>query len=870
MTRYPILALLFASCLLFVPGCSSADLATLLDSFTYRNLGPFRTGAWVVDVAVPETPLQAHLYTFYVAARTGGVWKTTNNGVTFEPIFDKQNVSSIGTLAVSPKDPDVLWVGTGDASCTRSAYWGDGVYKTTDGGKTWANLGLKDSHHISRIVIDPNNPDIVWVAAMGHLYSPNEERGVFKTEDGGKTWKKVLYVGDQTGAIDLVINRQNPKILYAAMYQCRRYGWRIADGGPESGIFQSVDGGNTWRKLQGGLPAGPVGRIGLDVSYKSPDTVYAVLDNFNTRPTGTGKIGGEVYRTDDAGVSWRKTSAAADDVSRKAGYSFNQLRVDPANADHIFVTGSNMIDSEDGGKTWAGLGRTRAHVFRRAFGDYRSLWIDPQNPRRMIASSDGAVSISYDGGITCDHYNNLPLGEVYALDADNDKPYNVYAGLQDHENWKGPSNGPNGSVGVEDWVTTGIGDGMYNQVDPSDSRWLYNTQEFGFPARVDQQSHTRTVITPTRAAGQPRLRFNWTAPIRLSPHSSSTLYAGAQVLFRSTDRGDHWQEISPDLTTNDPEKVSGPGTGIQFCTITTISESPVTAGLIWVGADDGKVQVTRDGGTHWTDATSAIGKAGGPDDAWVTRVFASRFAAGTAYVAKSRRRQDDYRPFLLVTHDFGVTWTAITAGLQQGVNAVIEDTQVQSLLFAGTDVGVFVSRDAGAHWLPLKANMPSVPVHDMVLQPREGDLVVGTYGRGIWITNVAPLRELTPEVLETSLYLFNVRRNLREHEGAFGNFRLTGDRSLTVPNEPNGLTFTYYVKSELPDKVTIGVTSQDGKVVRTLDGPQSPGIHSVSWTLREAGEGGPRREQVAAPSASQRYTVAIQSGSYRQTKAVEP
>jgi photosystem II stability/assembly factor-like uncharacterized protein len=601
-----------------------------LDDFTYRNLGPFRTGAWVSDVAVPDSPLDAHLYTFYVAARTGGVWKTVNNGVTFEPIFEHQNVSSIGALAVSPKDPNVLWVGTGDASCTRSAYWGDGVYKTVDGGKTWANLGLKDSQHISRIVIDPANPDNVLVAAMGHLYSPNDERGVFQTTDGGKTWKKVLFISDQTGAIDLVMNRHNPRILYAAMYQCRRYGWKIADGGTESGIFQSVDGGATWKKLSGGLPTGPVGRIGLDVSYSSPDTVYAVLDNFNTRESGTGKIGGEVYRTDDAGRTWRKISSAQDDVSRKAGYSFNQIRVDPANPNHIFVTGSNLIDSEDGGKTWAGLGRTRARVFRRAFGDYRSLWIDPQNPKRMIASSDGAVSISYDGGITCDHYNNLPLGEVYALDVDNEKPYNIYAGLQDHENWKGPSNGPNGSIGVEDWVTTGIGDGMYNQVDPTDSRWLYNTQEFGFPARLDQKLHARTVITPSRPAGQPRLRFNWTTPIRISPNNPSTIYLGAQVLFRSTDRGDHWQEISPDLTTNDPEKVSGPGTGIQFCTITTISESPVAPGVIWVGTDDGKVQVTRDAGKTWTDATAAIGAA---IDGWVTRVYASRFAPGTAYIS---------------------------------------------------------------------------------------------------------------------------------------------------------------------------------------------------------------------------------------------
>jgi hypothetical protein len=368
------------------------------------------------------------------------------------------------------------------------------------------------------------------------------------------------------------------------------------------------------------------------------------------------------------------------------------------------------------------------------------------------------------------------------------------------------------------------------------------------------------------------LRFNWTAPIRLSPHDSATLYAGAQVLFRSNDRGDHWQEISPDLTTNDPEKVSGPGTGIQFCTITTIAESPVTAGVIWVGADDGKVQVTRDGGAKWIDTTAAIAQAGAPADAWVTRVYASRFAAGTAYVAKSRRRQDDFRPFLFVTQDFGATWKPLIGGLpQQGVNAVIEDSKSANLLFAGTDSGVFVSQDTGAHWLPLKANMPSVPVHDLALQAREGDLIAGTYGRGIWIANIAPLRELTPDVLNSSLYLLDIRRDIREHEGAFGNFRLTGDRDLTVPNEPNGLTFTYYVKAALPDPVTIDVAGPDGKTVRTLEGPQSPGIHRVSWTLRAGGgEGGPRREPAAVPSPNERYTVTIQSGAFRQTKIAEP
>jgi photosystem II stability/assembly factor-like uncharacterized protein len=690
--RLPTLLLAVALSGLPLTASTQQSLDEVLRSgFQYRNLGPFRVGAWVSDIAVPETPLKDHLYTFYVAARSGGVWKTTNNGTTFEPVFDNQNVVSIGSLAVAPSNANIVWVGTGDASCARSAYWGDGIYKSTDAGKTWQHMGLKESHHIARIIVHPTNPEIVFVAAMGHLFSTNEERGVFKTTDGGKTWKKVLYINDQTGAIDLVLNRRDPHTLYAALYECRRFPWRLHDGGPGSGIHKTTDGGATWKKLEGGLPSGIIGRIGLDLYQKNPDILYAVIDNRNPRPATQGEsnqqsaprpqagqnlVGGEVYRTDDGGAAWRKMNAATDDVSRKSGYAFNQIRVDPNNPDRIFITGSSIASSDNGGKTWAGLGGPQGNrVFRRAFGDFRTFWIDPENSDRMMAGSDGGVYISYDGGKTCDHLANLPLGEVYALTVDMEHPYNIYAGLQDHESWKGPSQGWSGSVGLENWTTVGTGDGMYNQVDPTDSRWVYNTQEFGRHARFDQKTRLRKTIAPTRAEGQPRLRFNWVAPLRLSPHDPKTLYAGAQVLFRSRDRGDHWEEISPDLTTNDPNKISPPGAAIQFCTMTTISESPVTAGVIWVGTDDGKVQVTRNAGGNWADVTSQIAKVGGSEDAWVNRVFASNHQAGTAYVAKSRHRQDDFRPFLYKTTDFGATWTAIATNLPaRPINVVFEDS----------------------------------------------------------------------------------------------------------------------------------------------------------------------------------------------------
>ncbi len=815
----------------------------LRDSFQYRNLGPFRVGGWVSEIAVPETPAKAHLYSFYVGVRHGGVWKTTNNGTTFEPVFDSQNMPAVGSLAVAPSNADHVWVGTGDASCARSAYWGDGVYKSTDAGKTWQNTGLKESHHIARIIVHPTNPDVVYVAAMGHLFSTNEERGVFKTTDGGKTWKKVLYVNDRTGAIDLVINRSDPNTLYAAMYECIRDPWRIVDGGQGSAIYKTTDGGTNWKKQEAGLPSGTIGRIGLDLYQKNPNTLYAVVDNRNAKPGTESRpslIGGEVYRTDDGGASWRKVSADKDDVSRKSGYAFNQIRVAVDNPDRAFITGSNLIETTDGGKTWAGLaagGFQSARPFRRAFGDFRTMWIDPQNPERMIAGSDGGVYISYDGGKTCDHLNNLPLGEVYALTVDMEEPYNIYAGLQDHESWRGPSNGWSGSIGIEDWTTVGIGDGMYNQVDPTDSRWLFNTQEFGRHARLDQKTKERKVIAPTRPQGQPLLRFNWVAPLRMSPHDPKTIYAGAQVLFRSRDRGDTWEEISPDLTSNDPAKISPPGAAIQFCTITAIAESPAQAGVIWVGADDGKVQVTKDAGKSWNDVTKAIAQAGGPEDAWTSRVFASHHQAGTAYVAKSRHRQDDFRPFLFKTTDFGMTWTQITTGLpMRTINVVFEDQKNPDLLFVGNDAGVYVSLNGGKQWAALKGNMPVVPVHDLIVHPREGDLVVGTYGRGIWITDITPLRELN-QALAMDAHLFAVEPKARRREGALGNYRLYGDRLAVTPNEPNGMTLTFYLKDAPTEKVTLTVTDVTGKVVRTLEPAAKAGLNRVFWDLSEGGRG---------------------------------
>ena len=535
---------------------------------------------------------------------------------------------AIGAIAIAPSNNQVVWVGTGDQANARSSYSGKGVYKTTDGGKTWQAMGLPDSQHIARIVIHPSNPDIVYVAAMGHLFSTNEERGVFKTVDGGLHWKKVLYANDHTGAIDLVMSKSTPGVVYAAMYDKQRMPWRLIESGPESGIFKSTNGGDTWTQLGGGLPTGTLGRIGLDLYQKNPNILYAVVENLNPGTPGTGRgsggsIGGEIYRTDDAGATWHKTHPATVNVGGKAPYSFGQIKIDPSNDQHVIVNSDSMPHSEDGGKTWGGMTFPTSGFFNEAFGDFRTMWWDEtRTPQRILLGSDGGLQISFDGGKTSDVAPNLRIGEAYAVGVDMDDPYHVYAGFQDHDSWKGPVNGPMGSVSLENWVTVGPGDGMYNVVDPTDSRWAYNTRELGQMGRMDQKTGVRANIAPARA---PEHRFNWIAPIAVSPHDPKTIYAGAEVLFRSKDRGDHWDAISPDLTTNDASKIGFPST--PYCSITSISESPATAGVIWVGTDDGKVQLTRDAGTTWTDITPALTSAGAPVDRWVSRVFASPFEA---------------------------------------------------------------------------------------------------------------------------------------------------------------------------------------------------------------------------------------------------
>ena len=821
-------------------GAQTDGIAAVLDAMEFRNIGPFRTSAWVTEVAVPEAPLHDHIYTMYAATRTGGLWKTVNGGTTWRAVSDSVDVAAVGAVALSPSDPQQVWMGTGANDLARSSYAGKGIFKSTDGGETWEFAGLGDSHHIARIVVHPTDPDTVWVAAMGHLFSRNEERGVFRTRDGGDTWDKVLYVDDGTGAVDLAIDRDAPGTLFAAMYEKHRSDWRLILGGPGTAVYRTDDGGDDWRRLDG-LPDGDIGRIGLDYNQAN-DVLHAIVENVNPRPEGwpartdacspqrqieADVIGNEVYRSTDHGQTWSKTHRDGVDVAgSKAPYSFNQIITNPTDPDHILVNSDTMYESRDGGATWT------CDFFGSVFGDFRTMWWDEQDPARIVIGSDGGVNISYDGGATADYSVNIPIGEVYAVGVDMDDPYNVYAGLQDHDSWKGPSNSRGGRITLENWTTVGTGDGMYNQIDPTDSRWVYNSWQTGGQRRFDQETGRATSIQPTRDEGAPRLRYNWVTPLVLSPHNPQIIYTGAQVLFRSLNRGDDWREISPDLTSNDER--CGLNSGyVPFCTITSISESPLEPGMIWAGTDDGRVHLTRDSGGSWTDVTDNIVDAGGPADRYVSRVFASPHNPAAALVAKNGFRNDDFRPFLYRTKDYGATWESLSDGLPDApINVALQDAVNPRLLIVGNDLGVWVSIDHANSWHQLRGNLPTVPVHDLTVHPREADLVVGTYGRAVWLGDITALRQLTPEVLEAPLHLFEVEPRAFYGMRALGNFHLFGDRYLSAPNEPDGLVIQYLLDAAHGDGAVVSIADAAGNEIARLAGPAESGLNQARWDMR--------------------------------------
>jgi photosystem II stability/assembly factor-like uncharacterized protein len=821
-----------------LPAFSQLVGENILGAVHYRSVGPTRESGRFVDFAVYEKRPS----TFYAAMASGGLWKTVNNGITFEPVFDQAGVISIGDIAVDQKNPDVVWVGTGEANNSRTAYYGDGIYKSTDGGKTWKNMGLKESHHIGRVVINPENSDNVWVAAAGHLYSENPDRGLYETKDGGKTWKKILDIreaGKQMGVTDFAIDPSNLQIMYAATYDKVRKPWTFNSGGPGSAIYKSTDGGKTWNKLTGGLPTGVLGRIGLDVSVSNPNIVYANIENNNVKDMSfeeryrlmangldpkKKEFGDEMYRSDDKGETWKKVSPDGTEVGGGPAYYYQQVRIDPSNPDHVYVLGISVWETVNGGKEWK-------NAFRFG-GDNHAMWIDVNDPKHIMLGYDHGLGISYDAGINWYHPDFLAVGQIVAVGYDFDYPYNIYGGLQDNGSAKGPSSKRGAApIRLEDWKSVGGGDGMYNEVDPNDSRWLYNESQFGPLSRTDQVTGESKSIMYQKMD-----RFAWNAPIIVSVHNSKTIYHAGNKVVRSRNQGETWEEISPDLSSKDSAKIKGTG-NVTHCNIVTLDESPVKEGVLWAGTDDGRVWVTQDG-AKWDDVTANLP---GHQGYWISRVEASNADAAIAYVTSTGLRNDDFRPFVWKTTDFGKTWTSIASNLpaDESLCVIREHNNNPNLLFAGTTKSVYVSFDAGMNWNKLRNNMPNNPVEDMKIHPRENDLIVATHGRSIWIADISFLQEITPEVISKDFHLFQPENKVKWVNRGSNN---SSSSNFTGESEPAGVPFTFYLKSE-PKELKLQVL--DGvRVIYEATPAKKAGINQALWNFSK------RQEAAAATDRS--------------------
>ncbi len=828
-----------------------------------RSIGPAFTSGRVVGFAVdPNNPAR-----YFVAAASGGVWKTINNGTTWTPVFDKEGSYSIGAIALDPKNPLTVWVGTGENNSQRSVSYGNGVYRSDDGGKTWKNVGLKTSEHIGRIAIDPKDSNIVYVAAQGPLWGPGGDRGLYKTTDGGKTWKKILSISDNTGVTDIVIDPQNPETLYAASYQRRRHMWTLINGGPESALYKSTDAGTTWNKLKAGLPTTELGRIGLAISPVDSNVIYATVEAADKK--------GGIFRSNDRGGSWERRNEY--DVT--AMY-YARIVADPKYVDRIYVMNVFLMVSDDGGKTLRRLGEKSKHV------DNHDIWIDPNNNDHYLVGCDGGVYESNDRGANWDFKRNLPITQFYDVTTDNSTPfYNVYGGAQDNFSFGGPSRTRSTSgITNSDWFVTHGGDGFRSQVDPEDPNTIYAELQNGSLARFDKRTGERMGIQPAIGRGEEPLRWNWDSPFIISPHSHTRLYFAADKLFRSDDRGDSWQVISGQLSRGlDRDKLPVMGkvwsmdavaknaSTAFFGNASALAESPLKDGLIYVGTDDGLIQVTEDAGETWRKIETFPGVA---NMAYVSRIIASNHDANTVYAALENHQNADFTPYLLKSTNAGRTWVSITGNLPKNhpVWAIAEDHVNPNLLFVGTEFGLFFSIDGGQKWIQLKGGLPTIQVRDLTIQKRENDLVVGTFGRGIYILdNYTPLRLLKPEMLKQEAQVFPVKDALMYIQsqplGGRGK-SFQGESFFTAENPPFGATFTYYLKDELKTRkakrqeaekeaakknavaalprltdlsaeeeeeapaVIFTVTDSSGRVVRRLTGPVTAGMQRVAWDLR--------------------------------------
>jgi len=894
----------------------------------FRNIGPAIMGGRVADLAVVEDNPSV----FYVGLASGGVFKTVNRGTSFTPVFDDQPTASVGDVTVSQQNPNLVWVGSGEPNNRQSSPYGNGVYRSQDGGNTWAHMGLDDTRHIARIRIDPRDNNTVFVAALGHLWGPNDERGVFRTRDGGATWDKVLFIDADTGITDLVMDPNDPNTLFAAAYQRRRTAGGFAGSGPGSGLYRTFDGGDTWERLTDGLPPGDLGRIGLDIYRRDGNMVFATVQ------AGQGR--GGVYRTLDRGDTWEHLS-----TQNNRPMYYSQIRVDPSDPQRVYSGGSSFFVSEDGGRTFRGNAGAGVH------SDHHAIWIDPNNSNNLILAGDGGVSVTFDRTASWRQLRNMVISQFYEIGVDMRDPYFVCGGLQDNGSWCGPSRTlTNLGIRNRDWYNIGGGDGFYVRIDPQDSNVLFGESQGGNIYRRNLETGESQRIRPLpRAQGQGPdsgedvdFAWNWNTPFLISEHDNSVIYVGSSHLMKSNDRGLSWEAVSPDATTGvdrDDLEIMGrqvrrgetlsANDGISgYGNLTTVTESPINPDVLYVGTDDGNVQGTRDG-ANWTMLSGDMPGLSAPNTV-VTRVVASRHSESRVYATFDGHERDDYRPYLYRSDDYGGTWEPIVTGLPDGwtVNVITEHPRNENLLFAGNEVGVFVSIDRGETWAQLKNNLPTVPVDDIVIHPRDNDLVLGTHGRGIWIMHdITPLEEMSDAVLEADAHLFSAPRATQ--------WRIAGWQEWNpgvwrVPNPAQGAMIRYHLKDDAPlprpadggrrgarggnapagqfgggfggrgggsqtppapapappePTVTLTVLDADGEFVREFEGPGRAGVQTAMWDMRIADAytpasgaaaggggrgfgrgGGGRRGPMVLPGT---YTVRLEAGGRTVETSVE-
>lgn len=875
---------------------SATELPTeWLKPLTWRCIGPANMGGRITALAVFE----ADPTTYWVATASGGLLKTTNNGVTFEHQFDREATVSIGDVCVAQSDKNIVWVGSGEGNPRNSVSYGDGVYKSTDGGKSWQNMGLKKSFQIGRILIHPKNPDIVYVGALGRLYGPNEERGLFKTSDGGKTWERILYVDDQTGVIDLRMNPADPETLLAATYERQRDGYDVNDPakkfGAGSGLYRTSDGGKSWQKISKGLPTCKLGRLGIDWSRKDPNLVFLLVEsekiggsphplaengsnggklpyldrlggqaaNVQDKQGPEGYECGGVFKSTDGGLSWARLNS----LNPRPMY-FSQIRIDPNDDNYVYVLGISLYRSRDGGRTFDDEGGHGAH------GDHHALWIDPRDGRHMILGNDGGFYVTYDRTANWDRLNHMALGQFYHVAVDTCRNYRVYGGLQDNGTWGGPSR-THSAIGPinEDWIRIGGGDGFRCAIDPSDPDLVYSTAQRGALRRLHLRTGESAAIRPPNTR---RYRFNWNTPFRLSHHNPRIFYCAGNVVFRSLDRGNDLRVISPDITATNRGSASA------------LAESPRNPDVLYVGSDDGYLWVTRNGGREWTNITQNVWnkeRAGGVSDGqdpsathasgsyrrWVASIEPSRFAEGRAYVVFDGHRSDDDEPYVYVTEDFGKTWKSLRGNLPWGSTRVLrEDIDNADLLYLGTEFGAWYTLDRGQTWNRLNTNLPTVAVHEFAIHPTAGEIVAATHGRSLWILDVTALRQLTPQALQAEARLYRpataVRWRMEPSRGQT-NRRFIGE------NPPFGATI-WYSLGKKAEKASLKVLDIEGQVVRELKAETQPGLHKIVWDLTRAPER-PRRGQQSPQSGppatpgSYLLVLTVDGNEYKQALRVE-